>query len=332
LDIRLLGADHINNKLREVKEICQYFLGVDPVRELIPVRPAQHYSMGGVRTDHRGESRQLRGLFAAGEAACWDLHGFNRLGGNSVAETVVAGMIVGDEIADFCESDLGALTLSTALVDEFGRREQRRLAAICDSSGSESAFELTRLMQETMTNNVGIFRHGERLQRAVQDLQGLLRRSRNIGLRSAAPGANPELVTAYRLQRMLKLALCVAYGAQQRTESRGAHYRADFPRRDDRNWMRRTLATWTGDDAELPQLDYEALDIMRMELPPGWRGYGARDYIEHPDTAARQQEIERILGDLPDADRHHRQQALMPFRHLLPEHLRGDNQRVGEDS
>ena len=332
LDIRLLGADHINNNLREVKEICQYFLGVDPVRELIPVRPAQHYSMGGVRTNHLGHSPQLQGLFAAGEAACWDMHGFNRLGGNSVAETVVAGMIVGDTMADFCESDQGAVTLSTSLAEEFGRRELQRLGAITDGRGGESAFELTRLMQETMTDNVGIFRHADRLQQAVATLQELQQRSRNISLHSNAPGANPELVTAYRLQRMLKLAQCVAYGALQRTESRGAHYRADYPRRDDLNWMRRTLASWPDPGGTLPNLDYEALDIMRMEVPPGWRGYGARDYIENPDTNVRQQQIDEITGGLSKADRHARQEALMPFRHLLPEHLRGPNQRLGDES
>ena len=107
LDIRLLGRAHIETRLREVKEICQYFLGIDPAAELIPVRPAQHYSMGGIRTDHSGASPHLNGLFAAGEAACWDIHGFNRLGGNSVAETVVAGMIVGETIADFCEGPDG---------------------------------------------------------------------------------------------------------------------------------------------------------------------------------------------------------------------------------
>lgn len=331
LDIRLLGAEHIGNKLREVQEICKYFLGVDPVHELIPVRPAQHYSMGGVRTDHRGESPQLRGLFAAGEAACWDLHGFNRLGGNSVAETVVAGMIVGDTMADFCESADGSVNISTALVAEFAQRERQRLAAITAGTGNESAFELARLMQETMTANVGIFRHRDRLEQAVSTLCELQKRARNIGLRSAAPGANPELVTAYRLQRMLKLAQCVAYGALQRTESRGAHFRADYPRRDDLNWMSRTLASWPDQGELKPQLHYEELDVMRMELPPGWRGYGSRDYIEHPDTATRQQQIETIIGEMPGADRHSRQQALMPFRHLLPAHLRRDNERLAQD-
>ena len=108
LDITLLGEHHIKHNLREVYEICHYFLGVDPVKDWVPVRPAQHYTMGGVRTNHTGESPTLKGLFSAGEAACWDMHGFNRLGGNSVAETVAAGMIVGEFIADFCErSDPG---------------------------------------------------------------------------------------------------------------------------------------------------------------------------------------------------------------------------------
>jgi fumarate reductase flavoprotein subunit len=330
LDIRLLGKQHIDTRLREVKEICQYFLGIDPANELIPVRPAQHYSMGGIRTDYRGESPQLKGLFSAGESACWDLHGFNRLGGNSVAETVVAGMIVGESMADFCEAPENGLNLSTALVESFAAREHERLAAIANGKGRENAFELTRLMQETMTHKVGIFRDGERLQRAVETLQELQRRSGDIGLRRNAPGANPELVAAYRLQRMLKLAQCVAYGALQRNESRGAHYRADFPQRNDQDWMRRTLATWPSGDTDLPVLKYEDLDIMRMEMPPGWRGYGARDYIDHPDTARRVQQIDELLEGDRSGEGRTRQETLMPFRHLLPEHLRANNQRIGD--
>ncbi len=330
LDIRLLGEAHINTKLREVKEICQYFLGINPAQQLIPVRPAQHYSMGGVRTDPHCHSPGLRGLFAVGEAACWDMHGFNRLGGNSVAETVVAGMIAGDTIADFCESPEGALSLSTTLAEDFLRREARHLAALAGDGGSESAVELTRLMQETMTAKVGIFRHGPALAEAVATLQDLLRRSRSLQLRSSARGPNPELVAAYRLPRKLKLALCVACGALARTESRGAHYRDDFPRRDDLNWMNRSLARWAAPEDELPQIDYEALEIMAMELPPGWRGYGARDFIEHPDTAARTAQIDQALAQAGEVDRRQRQQALMPFMHLLPEGLRGPNRRLGD--
>ncbi len=331
LDIRLLGEEHINGKLREVKEICQYFLGIDPARELIPVRPAQHYSMGGVRTDPQGQSPQLKGLFAVGEAACWDMHGFNRLGGNSVAETVVAGMIVGESIADFCESDAGQLQLSTTLVEDFGKREAGKLKALAESSGSENAVRLIKQMRVTMTDKVGIFRDGDRLADAVDSLLDLQRRSRNLGLQSSSRGASPELVAAYRLQKMLKLALCVAKGALQRTESRGAHFRDDYPQRNDRDWMKRTLASWPDNGEQQPHIDYEDLDIMRMELPPGWRGYGARDFLAHPDTARREEQIEQLLATAGDADPAERQRLLMPFLHLLPEQYRGPNQRLGDN-
>lgn len=142
LDITLLGAAHIDGKLREVKEICQHFLGIDPATDMIAVRPAQHYSMGGIRTDARGQARGLAGLFSCGEAACWDLHGFNRLGGNSVAETVVAGMIVGETMADFVESAAGDLQVSTALVREFLEREQAKLDTLLMGDGTEKASEL----------------------------------------------------------------------------------------------------------------------------------------------------------------------------------------------
>jgi fumarate reductase flavoprotein subunit len=329
LDIRLLGSEHIDTKLREVKEICQYFLGIDPARELIPVSPAQHYSMGGIRTDYRGECPTLKGLFSAGEAACWDLHGFNRLGGNSVAETVVAGMLVGEYIADFCEAAESEITLSTALVKQTGLTVEARLSGFAGGSTGESAFGLIREMQDTMTNKVGIFRDGESLRAATTQLQTLLQRSRNISLRSQSRGANPELVAAYRVQMMLKLALCVALGAQQRTESRGAHFRRDFPQRNDEQWLKRTLAVWPGEQATLPELSYEALSVMAMELPPGWRGYGARDYFDHPDTARRTAEIKSRAADQP-ADRFSLQEALMPYKHRLPIRYRGRNARLGE--
>jgi len=328
LDITLLGKAHIDKNLREVKEICQYFLGVDPSKDYIAVRPAQHYTMGGIRTDYTGQSPTLKGLFSAGEAACWDMHGFNRLGGNSVAETVVAGMIVGEFVADFCDDKANEVNVPTGLVREFMEREQAHLNALTSGRGTEDASALKIRMQEIMTERVGIFRTGAALQSAVDDLQKLLVRSRNIGLRNHAPGANPELVTAYRVQKMLKLALCVAYGALQRTESRGAHAREDYPRRDDANWLKRTLATWNAENDTLPTLNYEALSVGKMELPPGWRGYGNKDYIDHPDTAARAAEVEAIRKS--GGDRFAVQDKLMAFRHLLPDSLRGRNERIDE--
>ena len=294
------------------------------------MRPAQHYSMGGIRTDAHCHSQRLRGLFAVGEAACWDMHGFNRLGGNSVAETVVAGMIAGETIADFCDSPEGQMTISTTLARDAVKAQALQLRQLAECEGDENAVDLVRAMQETMTARVGIFRDGDSLDEAVATLRELQRRARHIRLGSTAPGPNPELVAAYRLPRMLKLALCVACGAQQRTESRGAHYRADFPRRDDSQWLTRTLASWPEPGDELPTLAYEPLDVMSMELPPGWRGYGARDFIEHPDSSLRQAQIEELLAGAHGVDAAARQDLLMPFRHLLPPGLRGANQRLGD--
>jgi fumarate reductase flavoprotein subunit len=328
LDVTLLGRTHIERNLREVAEICRYFLGIDPAEEWIPVRPAQHYTMGGVRTDHTGESVGLRGLFAAGEAACWDLHGFNRLGGNSVAETVVAGMLVGEYIADYCDGPAGDVAVPTALVREHLAAERGRLDALLASCGTESADGLRIEMQTIMSDLVGIFRVGHALEEAVGRLQKLLVRSRSIGLRVHRDGTNPELATAYRTQKMLKVALSVAAGALARTESRGAHHREDFPRRDDAQWLKRTLATWPSPTDTLPTLSYEPIDVGTMELPPGWRGYGVRNHIEHPDTARRAAEVEAVRASTSDPAGV--QARLMPYEQLLPERWRDTNERLPE--
>jgi len=330
IDITLLGEHHIKHNLREVYEICHYFLGIDPVTEWVPVRPAQHYTMGGVRTNHTGESPTLKGLFSAGEAACWDMHGFNRLGGNSVAETVVAGMIVGEYIADFCDDSANDLKISTGLIQESLRQEQAKIDRLLSGAGTEDAAALMTQMQEVMTAKVGIFRTGKALEEAMAELEQLLVRSRNIGLRYKARGANPELVTAYRVQKMLKLALCVACGAYARTESRGAHFREDFPRRDDAQWLKRTLAIWKSETDTLPSLGYEPLDVMKMELPPGWRGYGAKDYIEHPDTPRRSAELEALKKQSNGVDRVRLQAMMMPYESLLPGRFRGRNEQIDE--
>jgi hypothetical protein len=151
------------------------FLGIDPAKDWIPVRPAQHYTMGGVRTDASGQSPTLKGLFAAGEAACWDMHGFNRLGGNSVAETVVAGMIVGERIADFCDraDERGGDAAGPGARVHGARAGQA--GRLRHGGGTEERHRAALAMQEIMTAKVGIFRHGESWQSAVDELQQLLR-------------------------------------------------------------------------------------------------------------------------------------------------------------
>ncbi|SUI81881.1 Fumarate reductase flavoprotein subunit [Shewanella putrefaciens] len=327
LDITLLGRKHIETNLREVQEICENFLGIDPAKDWIPVRPTQHYSMGGIRTNATGESPQLKGLFSVGEAACWDMHGFNRLGGNSLAETVVGGMIIGKYVADFCENN--SLEINTQLAEKFMKQVQDEIDTLIEGDGAESPFELKHEMQRIMMDYVGIFRNGPELEKAVAELKVLLERSRKLGLKCKKRHANPELVEALRVKRMLKVALTVACGAAARTESRGAHAREDYPQRNDRDWLNRTLASWPDPNALEPVLNYEALDVMKMELPPGYRGYGIDNAIVHPDTQKREQQIAEILAGLgDDADRYQRQRALMPFE--LPESLQPNNERLSD--
>ncbi|MFO7886166.1 MAG: fumarate reductase flavoprotein subunit [Desulfobacteraceae bacterium] len=325
LDITLLGRQHIEKNLREVKEICEYFLGIDPVEEYIPVRPTQHYSMGGIRTKSTGESPTLKGLFSAGEAACWDLHGFNRLGGNSVAETVVAGMIVGEYVADHCEKT--TLNVNTLNLKNFIKREEKKIAAFIERDKGENPFELKKEMQQIMMDKVGIFRNEEDLQSAVEDLKVLNQRARNIAIRHKISSSNPELVEAIRVPKMIRLAQCVAYGAMLRKESRGCHAREDYPARDDSEWLKRTLTYWKDDKADLPEVEYEKIDIMKMELPPASRGYGVDNTTHHPDTEKRIAEIEEIKKANPDADRFELQNLISPIR--IPEKFRAKNERIG---
>ena len=277
LDIRHLGAHHIKTKLREVEEICNEFLDRDPITQLIPVRPAQHYSMGGVRTNKDGAAYGLEGLYSAGEAACWDMHGFNRLGGNSLAETIVAGRIVGEKIVEFlqgCQVDL-----KTAVVQDAVKRQQQRIDGLVHGGGKENAYELRAAMGDVLMDQVGIFRKQEDLQSAVDKLQEIHDRSKNIGLRSSGVrGANPELSTALRVPGMVRLALCISYAALMRTESRGAHAREDDPERNDRDWLKRTLAYWKDEKDTLPALEYEKPSKV-WEIPPGERGYGSAKII-----------------------------------------------------
>ena len=325
LDITLLGREHIEKNLREVKEICDYFLGIDAAEEYIPVRPTQHYSMGGIRTKHTGESTELAGLFSAGEAACWDMHGFNRLGGNSVAETVVAGMIVGEYVADYCAQN--SINVSTKTVDRAMKKQENMIADLINRDAGENPFELKKEMQQIMMDKVGIFRNGDDLTKAVDELKALNRRAKNIALRNRISSSNPELVEAIRVPKMIKLAQCVAYGALLRTESRGAHAREDYPERNDKDWLNRTLATWKEEDADLPEMNYEPLDVMKMEMPPASRGYGVDNIIPHPDTEKRIEEIDTVKQGNPDADRFEIQEMINPID--IPAKFTGRNERVG---
>jgi len=334
LDITILGREHIEKNLREVKEICESFLGIDPAVDWIPVRPTQHYSMGGIRTKYTGESQTLKGLYSCGEAACWDMHGFNRLGGNSVSETVVAGMLVAEYIADFCDSDESALNIDTHTIATFLKAEKDKMEALLTKENGEDAYVLRRRMESIMMEKVGIFRNGEDLQAAVDELEELYKRSKNIEVfRSKSRGANPALVNAYRTQKMLKLALTVAYGALLRTESRGAHSREDFPERDDKNWLKRTITSWPDENQTIPTVSYEEIPIEKMEFPPGFRGYGKDLTVVNPETTKRQGVVDALTEKLvrEGANRFEIQNALMPYIDKLPKKYQGTNERLGEN-
>jgi len=332
LDISILGREHIERNLRDVQEICQIFNGIDPADEgpkgWAPVLPMQHYSMGGIRTKPTGESQKLKGLFSCGEAACWDMHGFNRLGGNSVSETVVAGMIVGNYFADYCganDIDISTKTLQNALDGQ-----TNYINELLEKEGKHDVFKIKNEMKAIMWDKVAIFRDAEGLAGAVDRLEELYKQSLDVKVKSKTLSANPELEEAYRVPMMLKLALCVALGARERTESRGAHYREDYLKRDDANWLKRTLTTWKEGDT-LPTITYEDLDIMKMEIPPAFRGYGAKGMlIENEISAKRQEEVDKIREDMEAAgkDRYEIQKALMPF--TLQPYYKVKNERFGD--
>ncbi|OEW87725.1 fumarate reductase flavoprotein subunit [Campylobacter jejuni] len=334
LDISILGRAHVEKNLRDVQDICKTFNGIDPADEgpkgWAPVLPMQHYSMGGIRTKPTGESQWLNGLFACGEAACWDMHGFNRLGGNSCAETVVAGMIVGDYFADYCKNN--GEVIDTNIVKDFLTKEYQYLKSLLDKEGKHNVFEIKNRMKEIMWDKVAIFRTGEGLKEAVDELEKLYKDSQDVKVHcKELDCANPELEEAYRVPRMLKIALCVAYGALLRTESRGAHYREDYPKRDDLNWMKRTNTFWVEGET-LPRIEYEELDIMKMEIPPAFRGYGAKgNIIENPLSEKRQAEVDAIREKMEaeGKGRYEIQNALMPYE--LQAKYKAPNQRIGVD-
>ncbi len=291
LDIRHLGEKHITTNLREVYDISTHFLGVNPIHQLIPVRPTQHYSMGGVRINKDGAAYGLHGLFAAGEAACWDMHGFNRLGGNSLAETIVAGRIIGEKVREFLQVQENIIK-TKSIAEAKKQLEEKIYNMSYSKNGRENAVEIRNAMQDIMMEHVGIFRNGPSLEEGVAKLQELRKRAKNIGLHGSNIGFSPELSLALRIDGMLKLALCTAYGALKRTESRGAHAREDYPERNDKEWLNRTLAYWE-QGSDLPRLEYEEATPY-YELAPGERGYGGGKII-YADIPAEKLRINKDL-------------------------------------
>jgi len=194
--------------------------------------------------------------------------------------------------------------------------------------GNEKIFDIKNRMRNIMQEKVGVFRNGKDLKDAVEELEVLLIKTNSVRVTDKAISNNPELTEVYRTKKMLKLALCVAKGALDRTESRGAHYREDYTKRDDENWLKRTIATWKNPSDTMPTLSYEELDISKMEIPPAFRGYGRKGAIVlNPLSQVREDEIAKIKKSLKEVNRFTVQEALLKFD--LPKDYKKKNQRVG---
>jgi succinate dehydrogenase / fumarate reductase flavoprotein subunit len=265
LDLRHLGKEKIMDRLPGIRQIAIDFAGVDPILEPIPVQPAQHYSMGGIPTNLDGET-SLPGLFAAGECACVSVHGANRLGGNSLLETLVFGARAGRKAAQKVEK--GKQSFDKGIFQKRWKEFQSDLEEVFERKGEESFSLLRDEMKAVMTSQVGIFRKESNLLSAREKVKELKERLKKVGIKQKSLAFNHEFVKHLELEGMLHLAEVIVEGALARKESRGSHFRLDYPDRDDHHWLRHTVAFKTIDG---PSLEYKNVTITKF--PPEKRTY-----------------------------------------------------------
>lgn len=265
LDLRHLGREMIIERLPEIRNHSIYFAGVDPVEKPIPVQPGQHYSMGGIDCNIDGET-ELKGFFAAGECACVSVHGANRLGGNSLLETVLFGRRAGVRAVEHAR---GATTSANPTLLEKKKDElSEKLGSLLAGKGQEDPSAIRNEMKNTMFEEVGIFRRRDEMKQALGKLSGLRERYAWLRPVKSHRAYNLDLLRAYELAGMLDLAEITAMGALAREESRGSHFRVDFPSRDDGSWLRHTIAR---KGLAGPELSYEKVTVTRW--PPQARKY-----------------------------------------------------------
>lgn len=262
LDVRHLGEQKINERLWQIRELAIDLANTDMVYEPVKVRPGAHYAMGGIKTDVNGAS-PLKGLFAAGECANVSVHGANRLGGNSLLETIVFGRRAGAAAATYAHDTPDGKTLTEAVLQADLERINGLFERSRNGSGAgERPAALRRELGEMMRDKVGIFRTREGLEEALAKVVDLKARYSRIGLQYTGKVFNTDLVTYLELGCMLDIAHTMVAGALAREESRGAHTRRDFPERDDDQWLKHTLAFHT---PEGPKLDYAPVTITRWQ-------------------------------------------------------------------
>lgn len=263
LDLRHLGEEKINERLPLIRDVAIKLGGVDPVKEPIPIRPAAHYSMGGIHANIEAETL-ISGLYAGGECSCLSLHGANRLGTNSTAECLVFGTVTGEEAAKYASAN----SFRELSKEKVSTEEKRVFDKILGSEGDEKVSQIRNEMRCTMNDKVWIFRTGADLKSALNEIRALKKRFENITVEDKGKQFNTGLMGALQLDFTLDLAEITITSALARTESRGAHYRRDYPKRDDENWLKHTLAYYT---KEGPRLEYIPVTITKW--PPSARTY-----------------------------------------------------------
>ena len=257
LDLRHLGAARIKERLPQIRELALDLANTDVIEAPLQVRPGMHYEMGGIKTDVHGATT-ISGLYAAGECACVSVHGANRLGGNSLLETVVFGRRAGVAASQFAREVSNATVPETVVQPDLDRIQE----LFSRSDQGENAAAIRHELGETMRSHVGIFRTGKQLQSACDTIGELKERYARLKVRHTGKVFNTELLSALELGFSLDLAEAMAASALAREESRGAHTRRDFPERDDVNWLKHTVAHWTPDG---PRLDYTPVSIVRWQ-------------------------------------------------------------------
>ena len=261
LDLRHLGAAQIMEKLPGIRDLAIHFEGVDPIEEPIPITPCQHYTMGGIDTDVDGRT-VMPGFYAAGECACVSVHGANRLGGNSLLETIVFGRRSGAAVVADLAGRAGGGDASTAGAGAVGDVEARVAALAARGADGQDPYAIRAEMATTMKDHFGVFREEKQMREGLERLLALKERCATIGLRNPGGVFNLDLIRTLELEGMVDLALAVATGAVERTESRGSHARTDYPARDDEAWLKHTMAHYTPAG---PRLDYRPVTLGTFE-------------------------------------------------------------------
>ncbi len=270
LDLRHLGQAKLMERLPQITELTKKFAGVDPLTQPIPIQPTAHYSMGGIPVDIMGRviydaaNSIVGGLYAAGECACMSVHGANRLGTNSLLDAVVHGRRAGRVIRDDIRSGLDFKQLS----DEPEKPVKEEIEKLVKGAGKVRAAEIRRNLQENMQKYCGLFRDQGGLETLLSNVKDLQRQYEGVAVDDKSLYYNTELIETIEVSHLLEFSEVIVVGALARTESRGAHFRTDFPRRDDENWMKHTLAYKTDDGV---RLDFKPVVITKY--PPEERKY-----------------------------------------------------------